>query len=63
MPVVKQALDKNASVKKMLSILNLDAINEIAVYDGDEQVAVLTQKRIKEITEKAELYQPVARYL
>ena len=40
-----------------------DAINEIAVYDGDEQVAVLTQKRIKEITEKAELYQPVARYL
>lgn len=63
MPVVKQALDKNASVKKMLSILNVDAINEIAVYDGDEQVAVLTQKRIKEITEKAELYQPVARYL
>ena len=63
MPVVKQALDKNATVKKMISILDVEAVNEIAVFDGDEQIALLSQKRISEITEKGELYHQIKKYL
>lgn len=63
MPFLKQAVDKSVSVKKMVSLLDENSVNEIAVFDGDRQIALLSQRRIKEIIGKADLYSPVEKYL
>ncbi|MBR1967859.1 MAG: hypothetical protein IKA11_00495 [Clostridia bacterium] len=63
MPFKKQALEKNASVKKMMSILDENAVNEIAVFDGERQIALLSQERIGKIIEKGNLYAKLAEYL
>lgn len=63
MPYKKQAVDKNVTVKKLLTLLDVEAVNEIAVYDGDEQIALLSQKKISQILEKGEIYSPISKYL
>ena len=56
MPVKRQAIDKSASIKKLMSILDEHAVNEVAVFDGGKQIALLTQERIGAIIEKGNLY-------
>lgn len=63
MPVKRQAIDKSASVKKMMSILDEHAVNEIAVYDGGKQIALLTQENIGLIIEKGNLYAKLSEYI
>ena len=59
----KQAVDKSVSVKKVLSILDPDAVNEIVVFDGEKEIAKLSQRRVSEIIEKGDLYSPIEKYL
>ncbi len=63
MPYKKQALSINATVKKLMLCLDERAINEVVVFDGDRQVTTLSQKRIGEIVEKADLYSPIKKYV
>jgi len=63
MPFKKQALDKSATVKKMMSLLDETAVNEIAVFDGDKQIALITQERIGKIIENGNLYAKLSDYL
>ena len=62
-PYKKQALDKSVTVKKMLSILDSDSINEIVVFDGQKEIAKLNQNRINKIIEKGDLYSPLANFV
>lgn len=62
-PYKKQCVDVDTSVKRILKILDSNAVNEIAVYDGESCVAVLNQKKIAEIAEKGDYYAPVSDYL
>ncbi len=63
MPFKKQGIEKRATVKKLISILDEQAINEIAVFDGNRQVATLTQEKIGKIIENGELYSPIEKYI
>lgn len=59
----KHAVDKSITVKKLLSVIDTDAINEIVVFDGNAEMARLSQKRINEIMEKGDLYSPIEKYI
>lgn len=59
----RQAVDKSVSVKKVLSILDADAINEIVVFDGEKEITKLNQRKLNEIIIKSDLYAPIENYL
>lgn len=59
----KKAIDKSVTVKKLLSILDNDCINEIAVFDGSKQIALLNQDRINKIIERGDIYAPLSEYV
>ncbi len=61
--VKKQALDKSATVKKLISILDSEAVNEILVFDGDKPSFLLSQEKIDKIVMKGELYSPISAYI
>ncbi len=63
MPFKKQGLDKSVSVRKLLSILDPDAINEIVVFDGVTPLTTLSQERIRQIAMTGEYSAPIERYL
>ena len=63
MPYKKQALSINATVKKLMLCLDERAINEVVIFDGNKQVTTLTQRRIGEIVERADLYSPIKKYI
>lgn len=63
MPYNRQALHKDASVKKMLSLLDARAVNEITIFDDEKKITTLSQEKIVKIVENGELYSPIEKYL
>ena len=63
LPVKKYAVHKNTKVKRILAMLDETAVNEVAVFDGERQIANLTQDRIGKILEKGKLYSSVGEFL
>lgn len=61
--IKRQALSINASVKKMLSILDEQAVNEIVVYKNGKAVSVLSQEKINRIIEHGRIYSEIGDYL
>lgn len=61
--IKKQALSGNATVKKMLSILDEQSLNEIVVYVDGKAVSVLSQEKINKIIEKGNIYSKVKEHL
>ncbi|MBO5714754.1 MAG: site-2 protease family protein, partial [Clostridia bacterium] len=61
--VKKQAVSVNTTVKKMLTLLDELALNEIAVYDNGKQVSLLTQEKINKIIEKGQIYAKIGDFL
>ena len=61
--VKKQAVSVNTTVKKMLSILDELALNEIVVYDKGVQIALLNQEKINKILEKGQIYAKIGDFL
>lgn len=63
MPFNKFALHSSANVKKLMSLLDYNAVNEVVIYDKDKPLTVLSQGKIVEIIESGELYAPIDKYL
>ncbi len=63
LPVVIQAVSPDIKIKRLVSILEVNAVNRIEVYDGYEKIATLSQKRVEEIIEKGEIYSPLSKFL
>ena len=63
LPYKKQALYKTVTVKKMISVLDVRAINEIVVFDNDKPIKTLSQKEIDNIINTGEIYLPLSRFL
>ena len=63
MPYKKQAIEKNVTVKKLMSMLDENAVNEVVVFSGEKEVTVLKQNRIGQIIESGDLYSPIAKYI
>lgn len=62
-PIKRQAVDKSVTLKKLLTILDANAMNEIEVYDGQEKKALFTDKKIKKLLESGDLYSPIEKYI
>ena len=63
MPCKKIALHKNASVKKLISMLDENAVNQVEIYDDDKPITVLSQKKIEKIIETGDIYSPIEKFL
>ena len=63
MPIKRQAVSKDITLKKLIKIADAHAVNEIDVYDGETIVKRLNQKQITEILVKGDLYSRLERYI
>ena len=63
LPYKKQALDKSVSIKKLISVLESNCINEIVVFSDGKEVAVLKQNRILEIINNASIYEKLEKFI
>ncbi|MBR1983851.1 MAG: site-2 protease family protein [Clostridia bacterium] len=61
--IKRQALSGNATVKKMLSILDEQSLNEIVVYVDGKALSVLNQEKINKIIENGNIYAKISEYL
>ena len=59
----KQGVDKNMTVKKLVGILDENAINEVVVFDKDTEIAKLSQNKIARIVQVADLNAPIIKYI
>jgi Zn-dependent protease len=57
------AVDKSTTVKRLLTLLDEDCINEVDIYEGERCVYTLKQEKIKKIMEKGELLAPIEKYI
>ncbi len=62
-PFKKIGVDKSITVKKLVTLLDSKAINEVAVYDGDALLGVFSQKMLVEIISKGSLYDKMEKFL
>lgn len=63
MPIKRQAVSKEITLKTLIKIADANAINEIDVYDGDTLVKRLNQKQITEILVKGDIYSRLEKYV
>ncbi len=63
MPVKFHAVSVKTTVKKLSSILEVDAVNKVEVYDGETKLMTLSQKQIERIITEGEIYSPISKYL
>ncbi len=63
MDVRRIAVDKSVTVKKMMSLLDESAINEILVFDGEDYITTVSQKKINRIILSADIYSPIEKYV
>ena len=63
MPVKKHALYKTVTVKKMISLIDENSVNEVAVFDGDKIIKTLSPSAVNEIIERGDLYSPLEKYI
>ena len=62
--IVKRfAVDKSTTVKRLLTLLDDDCINEVDIYDNERCVYTLKPEKIKKIMEKGELLSPIEKYI
>lgn len=62
-PFKKIGVDKDVTIKKLITMLDFKAINEVAVFDGDFLLGVLTQKNLAEIIEKGNFYAKIVEFV
>lgn len=63
MEVKRQAVDKSITVKKLMTLLDQTAINEIAVYSGDKCIATLSQSKLNDIISRFDPYSKLEEYI
>ncbi len=63
LPYKKYAFDKSVKIKRLITCLDENALNEITVFDGENEVGRLSPKKISEIIEKGDLYSSLEKYI
>ena len=63
MRVKRQAVDKSVKLKKIIQLMDAECINELAVYEFEKEVALLSQDKINDILSTGDLYSPISKYL
>ena len=62
-PVKRQAVSKDITLKTLVKIADAAALNEIDVYDGDRFIKRLDQKRITQILATGDIYSKLEKYV
>ena len=53
------AVDKNVTLKRVMGLVDLNAINQVEVYEKGEKIAVLEQKTLENILFQNEIYSKI----
>ncbi len=62
-PFKKIGVDKDVTIKKLITMLDFKAINEVAVFDGDVVLGILTQKNLVKIIENGNFYAKIVEFV
>ncbi len=63
LPVKRMAISKNVTVRKLISVLDENCLNEIVVYGEGSPILTLSQEKIRSIIENGDIYAKIERYL
>ena len=63
MPVKIQAVDKDMTIKKLINILEVGAINQIYVYESGKKIATLMQEDVEKMIENGNVYSKISEYV
>ena len=62
-PVKRTAVSKNITVKKLMSLLDENFLNEITVYGEGRPITTLSQEKIQKMIENGDIYASIERFL
>ena len=57
------AVDKRTEIRTVIGLIDSDKLNEMEVYDGENKIATVGQKRLMEILSAADVYSEIGKYL
>ena len=63
MPLITHAVDKDISIKRLVAILDVRAINQVVVYENGKRITSLSQERIEEIIKNGKIYSKLSEFL
>lgn len=63
MPVKRHAISKDATVKRMMAMLDENAINEVVVYQEEKPMVTLSQEKIGKIIENGDIYCKIEKFI
>ncbi len=61
--VKKIAVSHDTTVRRLLSLLDVDAINEVDVYEGKRKIVTLSQEKIGKIMEKGDFSSKIGKHV
>jgi stage IV sporulation protein FB len=57
------AVDKSITLKKVIELLDERELNELVVFDGDEQIGVVGPKKLQTVLEKGDIYASIRKFV
>lgn len=63
LPVKIHAVSKKITIKRLIAIFDLNAVNEVQVFDGQKLISTLDLEKINNIVQSAGLYDKLENYL
>lgn len=63
MPIVRQAVSKDITLKTLIKIADAKAVNEIEVYSGTTAIKKIGQKELTEILKRGDIYAKLEKYI
>ncbi len=63
MPYVTHAVDEDITIKRLVSLLDVRAVNQVMVYKDGKKLTALSQERIEEIIKNARIYSKLSEFL
>ncbi len=63
MPIVRQAVSKNITLKTLIKIVDARAVNEIEVYSGTTAIKKIGQRELTEILKSGDIYAKLEKYI
>ena len=62
-PLKKFAVHQDISIKRLISIIDSRAVNEVDVYKDDKKIATLSQEKLEKLIEKSNIYSKLSENL
>lgn len=62
-PIKRFGIDKNATVKSLVNLIDVNSLNELVVFKDGKPIAKISQDRINDLIEKANIYDKISKYV